>query len=246
MKKLINDHHIYDGVSSIYDGLMDEVNYLNWANYVTDVIEMFTKSSGPILELASGTCRLASILSNKFNNIVVSDISLWMLKKSNDKNLEKICCDMTFLPLKSKFPIIISTFDSVNYLLSEKKLIKLFNEIKNILTDDGIFSFDASLYNNSLDHIKDYVSSGDVDGVFYKRNSKFNKRARIHKNIFEIIDNSRRPVKEIHKQKIYDFHTYFDLVYEAGLKVVECYEAFSFKAGNSESARVQFIVKKQS
>ena len=125
MKKLINDHHIYDTVSSIYDGLMDEVNYLNWANYITDVIETFTKSGGPILELASGTCRLASILKNKFNNIIVSDISLWMLKKSNDQNLKKICCDMTFLPFNARFPIVISTFDSVNYLLTEKKLLRL-------------------------------------------------------------------------------------------------------------------------
>lgn len=153
---------------------------------------------------------------------------------------------MTFLPVKSKFPIVISTFDSVNYLLSEKRLIRLFNEIKNILTDNGIFSFDASLYNNSLDHVRDYVSSGDVKGIVYRRNSKFNKMARIHKNIFEIVDKSKKTFKEIHKQKIYDFHKYFDLVYESGLKVVECYEAFTFKSGNAKSARVQFVVKKQS
>ncbi len=244
MKKLINDHHIYDKVSSIYDGLMNEVNYDNWADYLKEVIGNFSKSKGPVLELACGTCRLAGILKNYFNDIVVSDISFNMLNMSKDKSLKRICCDMTSLPIKSKFPIVLSTFDSVNYLLSEIKLIKLFKEVKEILSDDGVFTFDASLYNNSLDHVKDYISSGDVNGVYFKRDSKFSRRARIHKNIFEIVDESNKTHREIHKQKIYEFHTYFDLIYKSGMKVVECYEAFTFSAGHSESPRVQFIVKK--
>ena len=244
MKKLVNDHHIYDKVSSIYEALMCEVNYENWADYLKEVIGRFSKSYGPVLELASGTCKLAGILKKYFKEIVATDISFNMLKRSSDKNLKKICCDMTLLAVKTKFPIIISTFDSVNYLLSEKKLEQLFNEVKQVLTDDGIFTFDASLYNNSLDHEKDFISSGDMNGVSFKRNSKFSKRARIHKNSFEILDSSNNLQKEIHKQKIYEFHTYFDLIYKSGMKVVECYETFTFSAGHSESPRVQFIVKK--
>ena len=244
MKKLVNDHHIYDKVSSIYDGLMNEVNYENWADYLTEVINNFTKSKGPVLELASGTCKLAGILGNNFNNIIATDISFNMLKNGNDKNIKKICCDMTLLPLKNKFPIILSTFDSVNYLLSEKKLEKLFNEVNQILTDDGIFTFDVSLFNNSLDHAKDFISSGNVNGIYFKRESRFLKRTRIHKNIFKIIDGSNKSYKEIHKQKIYEFYTYFDLIYRSGMKVVECYETFTFSAGHSDSPRAQFIVKK--
>ena len=51
MKKLVNDHHIYDKVSSIYEALMCEVNYENWADYLKEVIGRFK-----IIWPGSGTC----------------------------------------------------------------------------------------------------------------------------------------------------------------------------------------------
>lgn len=244
VKNLLNDHHIYDHVSCIYNGLMEDVNYYNWADYLKDVIAQFTSSKGPVLELASGTCNLAVVLRKFYSEVVATDISLNMLKISEDTELKKVCCDMICLPIKSKFPVIISAFDSINYLLTERKILQLFNEVKNILTNDGVFTFDASLVNNSLDHVKDSLKKGKIDGILFNRRSKFNKQTRIHKNIFEIYDESNKRHKEIHKQKIYDFETYFDLVYKSGLKVVECYETFTFKQGNTESPRVQFVIKK--
>ena len=48
----------------------------------------------------------------------------------------------------------------------------------------------------------------------------------------------------MHEQKIYDFETYFDLIFRAGLYVVDCFETFTFKIGNADSDRIQFILKK--
>jgi len=242
---MTSNHKIYNKVALIYDELMKEVNYKLWAEYIKDVIKKFSKSSGPVLELAAGTCKLSSTLRSDFSKIVASDISFSMLKNSEDKQLLKICCDMTCLPVKNKFPVIFSAFDSVNYLLTRKQLMKLFNEVKSILTDDGVFTFDVSLYKNSIDHIRDYQNSGEFNGISFSRVSRFNKLNRLHKNVFDISDQTKKITREIHVQKIYEFHTYFDLIYDAGLKVVECYEAFTFNAGNSGSARVQFITMKQ-
>jgi len=223
---------------------MGDVDYEEWANYIIKIAKRFFKKINPeVLELSSGNCRLASILSKNYPRILVSDLSYFMLKQNKEENLQKVCCDMTLLPFNKKFDLIISTFDSVNYLLSKRKLLTLFSEIKKVLYPSGIFTFDVSLENNSLDFLESYITEGKCDGYEFKRKSKFQRNIRIHKNIFDFIDQEGNKFREVHKQKIYKFETYFDLIAQSGLYVANCFETFTFKDGNSDSDRVQFILK---
>ena len=234
----------YEYVSLIYDELMKDVDYEDWARYINKIASKFVKKIKlKTLELSSGNCKLASILSRTYPDIIASDLSHFMLKQNRINTLRKICCDMTSLPFKNKYDLIISTFDSVNYLLSKRKLLTLFTEVKNILDPSGIFTFDVSLENNSREFLESYISEGETNGFEFKRKSKYYRNTRIHKNIFDFIDDNGRALREVHKQKIYKFETYFDIISKAGLYVVDCYETFSFKNGNSDSDRIQFILK---
>ena len=223
---------------------MKDVDYEDWAKYLIEITSKYVKKINPdVLELSSGSCKLASILSRMYPGIVASDLSHFMLRQNNNNMLSKVCCDMTCLPFRKKYDLIISTFDSVNYLLSKRKLLTLFTEVRNILNSSGIFTFDASLENNSLEFLDSYVSEGKSNGFEFKRKSRYYRNTRIHKNIFDFIDNTGRTLREVHKQKIYKFETYFDLIVKAGLYVVDCFETFTFKDGNSDSDRIQFILK---
>ena len=237
----------YEFVSLIYDELMKDVDYEDWAKYIVKIASKHLKKVKlKVLELSSGNCRLASILSHYYPDIIVSDLSYFMLKRSLKNKLTKVCCDMTMLPFRSKYDLIFSTFDSVNYLLNKRKLLTLFNETKKILDPSGIFTFDASLESNSLEFQESYISDGKCDGYEFKRKSKYSRNTRIHKNIFDFLDDSGRRFREIHKQKIYRFETYFNLIEKAGMYVVDCFETFTFKDGNSDSERVQFVLKTDS
>lgn len=223
---------------------MKDVDYEDWARYIVKIASKHLKKLKPkALELSSGNCKLASILSHYYPDIVVSDLSYFMLRQSANDRLTKVCCDMTMLPFKKKYDLIISTFDSVNYLLSKRKLLTLFSETKKVLEPSGIFTFDASLENNSLEFQESYISEGKCDGYEFKRKSKYYRNTRVHKNIFDFINDSGTRFREIHKQRIYRFETYFDLIAKAGMYVVDCFETFTFKDGNSDSERVQFILK---
>lgn len=223
---------------------MKDVDYEDWANYIIKIASRFVKKNKPeVLELASGNCRLASILSKNFPDIHVSDLSYFMLIQNKENSLQKVCCDMTLLPFKKNFDLVISTFDSVNYLLSKRKLLTLFNEIKKVLYPSGIFTFDVSLEKNSMDFLESYITEGQSDRYEFKRKSKFQKNIRIHKNVFDFIDKEGNKYREVHKQKIFRFKTYFDLIPQSGLYVADCFETFTFKDGNSDSDRVQFILK---
>jgi len=234
----------YANVSFIYEELMKDVNYPEWAKYIQNISSEFVGKDAKVLELGAGNCKIANLLRKKFPKIIATDISLPMLKADTKNVVKKICCDMILLPFNTKFDLVFSTFDSVNYLTSKNKILALFKQVKYLLKDNGIFTFDVSLEKNSIEFLQDHTVEGSTGKYSFKRVSKFYKGRKVHKNIFYITGTNNRVIKEVHEQKIYDFETYFDLIFRAGLYVVDCFETFTFKIGNADSDRIQFILKK--
>lgn len=243
MKKIKADP--YEKLALVYDHLMDHVNYNLWTKYVYRVSRKYAGRYANVLELAGGNGNFSDLFRNYYPYIIVTDKSFQMLSGRRG-SLPKVCCEMLNLPFKKKFDLIYSSFDSVNYILNKKSLLKLFTEVGNILTEKGIFTFDVSLEKNSELFISNHEQSGRVNGIVYEHMSIYNRRNKIHRNIFEIKMNDGTVYKEIHKQKIYPFCDYFELFEKAGLVVKECLEAFTFKAGNENSKRIQFVVKRKS
>lgn len=239
----INKVKPYSLVSEIYSDLMKEVNYKRWAKYVYVITRDKIKTDSDVLELASGSCNLASFLKYKYKKIICTDISREMLKKSNHNY--KVVCDMLNLPFRKQFDLIFSAFDSFNYILTQKKLLTLFKEVHKYLRSNGLFTFDVSLEKNSYIHQRDAKNCGKVKDFSYTRKSIYDSRTKIHKNIFEIRDNAGKVFTEVHKQKIYDFNTYFILLDKAGFYVENCYKTFTLRKGWAETDRVQFIVRKK-
>lgn len=233
----------YSLVAEIYSNLMDEVNYKRWAKYIYFLAKDKIHPGSDILELASGNCRLTENLLHKNKKIICTDISKQMLMKSPYNR--KIVCDMISLPFNKKFDLIFSTFDSVNYLLSKNKLLMLFKEVHGILKEDGLFTFDISLEKNSYIHQKDSKKSGRTKKYKYYRKSVYDPSTGIHSNYFKILDNDGNTYSEVHKQKIFKFNEYFELLDKAGFYVVNCFKTFTSKDGNENSDRVQFIVKRK-
>ncbi|HKI78578.1 MAG TPA: class I SAM-dependent methyltransferase [Ignavibacteriaceae bacterium] len=234
---------IYQDLSLIYDHLMKKVRYDYWADYIYNLTFEYLNNNPRILELGSGNCQFAEYFIKKFPNYVATDISIDMLRRSKTK-LINVCCDMTSLPFNSKFDMILSTFDSVNYLTSKKKLLLFLNESASLLKENGILTFDASMEGNSLKHINNPVRQGKIKDIEYVHRSIYDKSSRIHSNIFEIKFADGNTHKETHKQKIFHFVDYFNYIEKAKLYVVDCVEAFTFRKGKENSKRVQFIVKK--
>jgi SAM-dependent methyltransferase len=222
---------------------MNFVSYKWWARYIYTITRNKTIKNPAVLELAAGNCALAKHLSKLYPDYIASDISLSMLKYYY-RNIKRVCCDMTYLPLNKKFDLIISSFDSVNYLRSKKKLLLLFKEISKSLNGKGVFTFDAALENNSYKHQETASKKGKTSGYKYSRKSIFLPASRIHKNIFTITYPDGNIITEVHRQKIYSYETFFEMANKSGLYVVNCYKAFSMQKGKATTDRVQFIMKR--
>lgn len=234
---------MYEKLPLIYDDLMSSINYETWAKYIFKIVNSYIQKESLVLELAGGSCKFANYFVKFFPNIIVTDISKNMLNIDKKNLIRKVCSNMTNIPFKSKFDLIYSNFDSINYLTSKKKLGSLFKEIRRLLSDDGIFTFDVSLERNSFVHTKIPLRSGSYQGINFNQKSEYNKKNRVHKNIF-ILKSNGEVIKEIHRQKIYPFEMYFEMLNAAGLYVKHCYNAFTFEDGTSNAERVQFITKK--
>ncbi len=239
------DNKIYSQLPLIYGYIMRKIDYRIWAEYIYSIVADDLSKNPKILELAAGNCNLAKHLLEFYPKIIVSDISVNMLKSGLNIPVSKVCCDMMYLPFKRKFDLIFCAFDSINYLTSRKKIIDMFREVYYLLNENGIFTFDVSLEKNSLIHTKQPERSGKYKGIHFKQISEYDKLKRIHKNIFKLKMANGEIYTEIHKQKIYPFETYFELLELAGLYAVECFDAFTYDEGNQNCERIQFIVRKK-
>ena len=222
---------------------MKTISYHDWGKYISDLKEFYASDAKSFLEIAAGSGKLALYLSRIFPNLILLDISKSMLSLI-DKDLKRVCADMTFLPFKEKFDFIYSTFDSINYLKNEKALQQYFNEISKILSSDGVFTFDATLENNSLKNVKRLNRKGKFHNILYAQKSFYNSENKTHVNEFKVKLENGQIFEEVHSQKIYNFELYFELADNAGLYVVACFDSFTFEDASSESERIQFVMKK--
>lgn len=242
-KKIISKP--YEALAVIYDHLMKNVRYDFWAEYVHIIVKDYIPRKPKVLELAAGNLKFAKRIKSHFQSIIVSDISFNMLNMSKGTRIPRVCCDMTALPFKQKFDLVISSFDSVNYLTTKAKLTALFKEVEKVLTEDGVFTFDVVLENNCISYEKFANRSGQYKGIDFEQISNYDRDKHFHKNIFKIFLPTGESLTEIHKQKIFPFFTYFEVIAKTNLYVVDCYKTFTFEKADQESERAQFILKRK-
>jgi len=234
----------YTVLADFYEHLMNKVNYDAWAEYLYDIIKDSIPTDSNVLELAGGSGSISFYLQKYFHEYILTDKSWYMLNKASEYSLSLVCCDMQYLPFKKKFGLILSTFDSVNYLLTKKSLQNMFSSVQKILDENGIFTFDASLFMNSIALAEEKVTTNKYKNIHYKQISHYDTESRIHSNVFIINLPGQNEIVEIHRQRIWDFEEYFDIMDKCGLYVVDCFENFTMKKGKPTSKRVQFIVRK--
>jgi hypothetical protein len=235
----------YSLLAQLYAHLMRKIDYKDWSEYLLAIFRNFAVSDDIILEIGGGNGAIASYLHKYFPNIILTDLSKEMLFKCIDTALVKVCCNMKQLPFKNKFDLIYSTFDTVNYLINEKELKMFFSEINSLSNENTVCTFDVSLEKNSIKYEKYLNRKGVFKGMSYIQKSKYDILNKIHYNYFDITLEDGKIVSEIHAQKIFDFETYFNILDESGLFVVDCFDAFSFNKVSEKSLRAQFVIKKK-
>lgn len=233
----------YKYISALYKELMKEIDYREWSQYLYDLIIEYFDYQPTVLELGAGNGILANYLQKKMlNKIIKLDLSKEMLLQNKKKD-HLICGDMRYLPVKKQFDVVFSAFDSMNYILTEQDFMKVLFGVKNILTEEGIFTFDVSLEKNSILNEQFLNRSGEFKNIKYQQISNYNREEKIHYNKFIIEIDNKETVTELHKQKVYDLEFYTRTAKDAGFYIMEALDAFSFEDVSEHSERAQFVLK---
>lgn len=159
----------YSDFAQVYDELMDETPYEEWADFLASLIEEYGISkpcrsvkaaelSGQqelleternlVLDLGCGTGTLTELLYRKGYDMIGIDhsedmLNIAMAKKENSgSEILYLCQDMREIDLYSTVGTVISVCDSVNYLLEDADVEETFRLVNNYLYPEGIFIFD--------------------------------------------------------------------------------------------------------
>lgn len=121
--------------------------------------EYVLKTGGQILELGCGTGRVALKLAKSGFKVTGLDLSNSMIKVFNEKlkdfshrdSITLINGNMAKFDLAKKFELIIAPFRAFQALTKEEDIISCLNCVKEHLTDEGLFIFNAFRPNKELD-----------------------------------------------------------------------------------------------
>ncbi len=141
----------YNGFAYVYDKIMSHnVDYQSWVTHIQNVWKINEKKPELVLDLGCGTGEVALLLSKAGHDVIGIDASADMLGVAKEKSLDRDCDilflnqDMTEFELYGTVDSIISVMDSVNYLIDDGDLNKLFSLANNYLNPKGLFMFDIN------------------------------------------------------------------------------------------------------
>ncbi|RCW41846.1 MULTISPECIES: class I SAM-dependent methyltransferase [unclassified Halanaerobium] len=240
--------------AEIYDDIMRAVPYDSWLYYLQDLIDYYKADTEKILELACGTANMTVRLSRlkEVKHITAVDLSPEMLKKAAEKintantEVEFVQGNMKEIEFDKKFTLIVSFFDSINYLTKEEDLANLFNNAASVLTHDGLFIFDM----NSIGRIntikeKKTLLEGDNysclwEDIVYRDKDIWQVRLKI------CLKGDNQPCyEELHSERGYKIKKVKQLLSKNGFRSIEVLNAFSFRKGKDSSNRLYFIASPQ-
>lgn len=97
-----------------------------------------------ILDLCCGTGRLAALLGKRGFKVTGIDNSRAMLAlaRRNAPAARFIRADAQTFKVSPVYQAVISTFDSLNHIMSLKELTEVFRRVHAALVEDGVFVFD--------------------------------------------------------------------------------------------------------
>lgn len=242
----------YEALASIYDQVMIHVNYKYWAQYIQALLEKYAGGAHWIVDLSCGTGSCCAFLHQLGYKITGMDASPSMIRQARRKNYPPavaeslFCGDMMRPYLHRRPPVMISLYDSMNYLLDDRHWQWCLTNVYDSLEDGGLFIFDVSTIYNSQHDFCAYHEEQSVAGGWYSRHSTFNRENQLQRNNFRIKLAGQTKViyEEMHVQVIRSLSNVIDFINASPLELVAAFKDFSFEPFTERCERVHFITAK--
>lgn len=138
----------YTGFAEVYDHFMMDVPYEQWRQIIVNELKKASIEDGLLLDLGCGTGTLTRMLADAGYDMIGVDGSEEMLMVAREKedgtDILYLCQDMRQFELYGTVRAVISTCDTMNYLLTPEDFIQTVRLVNNYLDPGGLFIFDLN------------------------------------------------------------------------------------------------------
>lgn len=267
----------YRSFASVYDEFMDGTDYQLTADRIQDMITRFgvskptQKRTGAseahdvllaaeknlVVDLGCGTGKLTEILADRGYDVMGIDLSEEMLgialerRDSLRHRTLYLCQDMREFELYGTAGAFVSVGDSVNYLLADDDMVRLFKRVNTFLFPRGIFVFDFKTLHLYRDVIGDSTIAEDREDCSFIWENWFDDESRINEYDLSLFirekgtedDNLFRKYQEIHRQRGYTLEEMKSFAKEAGLTWIADMDSDTMGPVSEESERILCVVR---
>jgi trans-aconitate methyltransferase len=223
----------WDSWAEYYDR-MDADREPMIAFYRSLVKESFTD----LLELGSGTGRVASALADVRPALQVIGVDkspkMVDVAKKRDPRCQWLVADMKHLSLRQQFDMIICCYNTLQQILDDGELVKMFGSVKRQLKSGGIFAFDIYEPNpdylrvDRVDRLVRSVTNAEGRTLEIREDARFDPSTAVYSIHWKLISRAVEiPVTEIeYHYRQYSSSEINNLLHRADLKIIEQFSDF--------------------
>ena len=256
----------YGDFADVYDELMDNVPYRQWAERLDvlirrygvskperDADDLLDSERNLVVDLGCGTGTLTELLYQKGYDMIGVDSSESMLNMAMNKRercgaeILYLQQDMRELELYSTVGTVYSVCDSLNYILEEEELLEVFTLVNNHLFPGGIFLFDFNTDYKYREVIGDATIAENREDCSFIWENYYHPEEGINEYDLTVFvrqnDGVFRRFTETHFQRGYTVEQMLALVSRAGMTVQEVRDADTGREVTDRSERVYVVAK---
>lgn len=243
----------------VYDILMDHNPYGEWAEYISGLFVKEGIESGLVLELCCGTGNMTRRMSDKGYDMIGIDSSEDMLSiaegfsEGRNDGILYLCQDIREFELYGTVSAAFCVCDSMNYMLSEEDLLKVFKLVDNYLDPGGLFIFDMDTPYAYAEVLADTTAAMNrEEGSFIWENTFYPDEMVNEVNLTVFLPRAEpdgrilyQMHEETHIRKAYSLTTIRNLLEEAGMEWVAAVDSSTKEEVRANSERIYIIAREK-
>lgn len=240
----------YENFARVYDELMDNVPYEEWAQFILNLLQDRKITEGLVLELGCGTGKLMTLLGKAGFDMIGVDNSVEMLQIAKEKTSQDflyLLQDMREFELYGTVKAVISVCDSVNYITKKEELRKVFQLVNNYLDPEGLFIFDFNTEYKYRELIGETVIAEDREDVSFIWFNEYDEDSHLNDIDLKVFVQEEGDIyqkfQEEHIQRGYTLDEIKQLLEESGLIFLEAYEEYTTQTPQPDSGRIVVVAQ---
>lgn len=240
----------YENFARVYDELMDNVPYEEWAEFILSILKENKITEGLLLELGCGTGKLMTLLGDAGFDMIGVDNSVDMLQIAREKTSSEflyLLQDMREFELYGTVKAVVSVCDSINYITDKEELKEVFRLVNNYLDPEGLFIFDFNTIYKYKNVIGETVIAEDRDDVSFIWFNEYDEESHLNDIDLKVFVQEEgdvyRKFQEEHIQRGYSLEEIKQLLEESGLVFLQAYDEYSNQEVRPDSERIVVVAQ---